>query len=312
MKLSIQSQLLVKDFGIDTAYRMIREAGFEAIDWNIDVDFSIAAVRQAEKLEGLSILEKPQKELTELYADQLAAIRANGLEITQAHAPFPCYLPDREDILDYCIEIYKNILPFLDSIGCKNLIVHGITVQERNPQLTVEECNRLNMKLYESLIPTLRQTKQIKVCLENLFTEISLLGSGYWEGCCSDPHTAAAWIDHLNEKAGKRCFGLCLDTGHLNLLRKPFRSYVPILGDRILALHIHDNLQTGDSHLMPYAGSIHWEHFLSEMKAVGYRGDLSFETFSQTKASRLPAPLAPLFLRTIAEIGEYFRIELLK
>ena len=312
MKLSVQSQTLVADFGIDAAYRMIREAGFEAIDWNIDVDLPGAALRQAERLEGLTVFEKSQEEIAAYYADQLAAIRRNGLEITQAHAPFPCYLPGREDVLDYCIGIYKNILPFLDSVGCKHLIVHGVTVQEKDTELTVEECERLNMKLYESLIPTLRQTKQIKVCLENLFTGISALGAGYWEGCCSDPHIAAEWIDRLNEKAGKTCFGLCLDTGHLNLLRKPFRSYVPIVGDRIVALHIHDNLQTGDSHLMPYAGSTHWEHFLAEMKAVGYCGDLSFETFSQTKASRLPAPLVPAFLRTIAEVGSYFRSELSK
>jgi sugar phosphate isomerase/epimerase len=312
MKLSVQSQPLVIDFGIDTAFRMIREAGFEAIDWNIDRDLPGSVLTRAEKLEGLTIFEKSQEEIAAYYADQLAAIRRNGLEITQAHAPFPSYLPGREDVLDYCIGIFKNILLFLDSVGCKHLIVHGITVQEKDTALTVEECERLNMKLYESLIPTLREAKQIKVCLENLFTGISTLGAGYWEGCCSDPHIAAEWIDRLNEKAGKKCFGLCLDTGHLNLLRKPFRSYVPILGDRIVALHIHDNLQTGDSHLMPYAGSTHWEHFLTELKAVGYCGDLSFETAGQTKTARLPAPLVPAFLRVIAEVGGYFRSELLK
>ena len=312
MKLSVQSQPLVIDFGIDTAFRMIREAGFEAIDWNIDRDLPGSVLTRAEKLEGLTIFEKSQEEIAAYYADQLAAIRRNGLEITQAHAPFPSYLPGREDVLDYCIGIFKNILLFLDSVGCKHMIFHGITVQEKDTALTVEECERLNMKLYESLIPTLREAKQIKVCLENLFTGISTLGAGYWEGCCSDPHIAAEWIDRLNEKAGKKCFGLCLDTGHLNLLRKPFRSYVPILGDRIVALHIHDNLQTGDSHLMPYAGSTHWEHFLTELKAVGYCGDLSFETAGQTKAARLPAPLVPAFLRVIAEVGGYFRSELLK
>jgi hypothetical protein len=63
---------------------------------------------------------------------------------------------------------------------------------------------------------------------------------------------------------------------------------------------------------MPYAGSTHWEHFLTELKAVGYCGDLSFETAGQTKAARLPAPLVPAFLRVIAEVGGYFRSELLK
>ena len=312
MKLSVQSQTFVNDFGTEATYRMLREAGFEAIDWNIDVELSASDVKKADRLEGLTVFEKTQEEIHAYFAEELSVIRKNGLAISQAHAPFPCYLPQRFDVLDYCIEVYKNIILFLDSVGCKNVIIHGITVQEKEPLLTGEECDRLNMHLYESLIPTLQKTKQITVCLENLFTGIGVLGSGYWEGCCSDPHIAAEWIDRLNEKAGKECFGLCLDTGHLNLLRKPFRSFVPIVGNRIKALHIHDNLQTGDSHLMPYAGSIHWEHFIEEMRKIGYAGDLSFETFAQTKSQRLPAALVPAFLRTIAEIGNYFREELTK
>ena len=40
---------------------------------------------------------------------------------------------------------------------------------------------------------------------------------------------------------------------------------------------------------------------------IGYTGDLSFETFAQTRRSRLPAELVPLFLQTIAGIGDDFR-----
>ena len=119
-------------------------------------------------------------------------------------------------------------------------------------------------------------------------------------------------IDSLNEKAGKKCFGLCLDTGHLNLLRKPMHSYIPIVGDRIVCLHIHDNLQNADSHLIPYAGSIWWKFFLEEMRKIGYKGDLSFETFAQVDKKRLPPELLPAFLSAIADIGKYFRKEIQK
>ncbi len=36
MKLSVQNGNLAYVFGKETTYRMIREAGFEAIDWNLD------------------------------------------------------------------------------------------------------------------------------------------------------------------------------------------------------------------------------------------------------------------------------------
>lgn len=311
MKISTQSQKLTGQYGIREAYRMIREAGFEAIDWNIDTEWNFKEVTAAEKLEGLCIFEKSQAEIDAHFAKELAAIRENGLEITQAHAPFGCYAPRRPDILEYAISIYKNMILFLDRVGCKYVVIHGISKQELMEE-TQEEIDALNRHLYESLIPTLQQTKQITVCLENLFSSNLKLARGYWEGHCSDPHLACELIDSLNEKAGKKCFGLCLDIGHLNLLRKPMHSYVPIVGDRIVCLHIHDNLQNADSHMMPYAGSTWWKYFLEEMKKIGYAGDLSFETFAQLDQKRLPPELAPAFLSAIADIGKYFRKELQK
>ncbi|MBQ9805732.1 MAG: sugar phosphate isomerase/epimerase [Clostridia bacterium] len=311
MKISVQSQRLTGQYGIREAYRMIREAGFEAIDWNIDTEWSFKEVTAAEKLEGLCIFERSQEEIDAYFAEELAAIRENGLEITQAHAPFGCYETGRPDVLEYAISIYKNMILFLDRVGCKYVVIHGISKKELWEE-TQEEIDALNRHLYESLIPILQQTKQITVCLENLFSGTLKLARGYWEGHCSDPHLACELIDSLNEKAGKKCFGLCLDTGHLNLLRKPMHSYIPIVGDRIVCLHIHDNLQNADSHLIPYAGSIWWKFFLEEMRKIGYKGDLSFETFAQVDKKRLPPELLPAFLSAIADIGKYFRKEIQK
>lgn len=308
MKISTQTYNLVGEYGIRDAYRMIREAGFEAIDWNIDVSLDFDRMIAAEKLEGLCIFEKSQEEIDAYFANELAAIRENRLEITQAHA-FDGYAPGRPDVLEYTISLYKNMLLFLDRVGCKHVVIHGISRHELMEE-TDAEIEALNRHLYESLIPTLQKTKGIKVCLENLFSGTLKLARGYWEGHCSDPHLACEWVDSLNAKAGKECFGLCLDTGHLNLLRKPMHSYVPIVGKRIVCVHIHDNLQNADSHLIPYAGSTWWKLFLEEMRKIGYTGDLSFETFKQVEKKRLPPELLPAFLSAIADIGKYFRSQL--
>ena len=50
------------------------------------------------------------------------------------------------------------------------------------------------------------------------------------EGPASDPTATALLIDELNEKAGREVFGLCLDTGHMHIVRKDARTYIPILG----------------------------------------------------------------------------------
>lgn len=308
MKISVQSQNLVDQFGIERAYEMIREAGFEAIDWNIDHAWNSKEVYAAEVFEGLSIFERPQDEILAYYAEELDAIRRNGLAITQAHAPFGTL--DKPEVLDYAISIYKNMIRFLGAVGCPRVVIHGITKRENRPDLSPADIEAMNLKLYSSLIPTLLETGNVTVCLENLFTRATALGFDFWEGCCSNPYEAVSYIDRLNAEAGKEVFGLCLDTGHLNLLRKPFHAYVPIVGKRICALHIQDNMQSNDTHVMPYAGSTKWADFLKEMKAIGYDKDLSFETFAQVTSKRLPGELVPSFLRTIADIGKYFRAEL--
>lgn len=313
MRICVQSQDLVDDIGMHEAYRAIREAGFEAIDWNIDHAWKFSDLIKSEKLEGLCIFEKSEKEIFEYYREELSLIRENGLGISQAHAPFPAYDPKRPEILDYAIEIYKSIIRFCAAVGCPRIIIHGINRHHSWTSVTSEKCAELNAKLYESLIPTLREVKTVTVCLENLpmwdnVGSKTALSAGH----CTNPDRAAAEIDALNEKAGADYFGLCLDTGHLNICRTPLYDYIPTLGKRLTALHIHDNDQTNDLHMMPYTGTIRWDIFVRELKASGYEGDLSFETFAQVRTSRIPKALIPSFLRTIADTAKYFRSEILK
>ena len=78
MKLSIQSGRLTNTFGLEAAYRLIRDCGFEAIDWNIDTSWKFKEVCAAEELKDLCIFEKPLEEILEHYAQELAIIRQNG------------------------------------------------------------------------------------------------------------------------------------------------------------------------------------------------------------------------------------------
>ena len=59
-------------------------------------------------------------------------------------------------------------------------------------------------------------------------------------------------------------------------------------------------------------GSIYWNDFLTELKRVGYAGDLSFETYAQYTEKRIPKALIPDFVALVGKIGNYFREELQK
>ncbi len=300
MLLTIQTGCVVQDLGIEKGYKLFKDLGFEAIDWNIDTAWDVARLRKGD-LSGC-IFEKPLEEIMDYYRDELAEIRKNGLVISQAHAPFPAYIQDVPGFLDYAIEIYKGCIRLCDAVGCKNLVIHGISPSPDHPELTPAKIEELNMRLYSSLIPVLKET-QVTVCLENLFSAIR----GFcYEGYCSNPFEACKAVDTLNEMAGKTCFGLCLDTGHLNLLHKNMTHYIRTVGKRLRCLHVHDNDGNGDEHLMPFVGNIRWNDFLAALKEIGYDGDLSFETFAQVVSGRMDPEFIPVFLKAIADTGRIF------
>lgn len=305
MKISVQSAGVTDCIGVEAGYAAIAKAGFTAIDWNaIEHGLSGEQIRKLE-YKG-SIFEKPLDEIMAYYAQELAVIRDAGLAISQCHAPFPAYIPGRPEVLDYMIDAYKKCIEVCEQIGCGNIIIHGISLQPDDKENMPETIEVLNWKLYESLIPALQKCTHVTVCLENLFSWQTNVGAV--EGTCSDPHEAVRFIDTLNEKAGREAFGLCLDTGHLLLLRKDVRTYTPILGKRIKALHIHDNDGVTDRHYAPLTGKFDWAGFCDALRQVGYEGDLSFETFAQTrKVAAFDKVLLPAWLELICKTGERFR-----
>ncbi len=302
MNVGIQTGGLIKHVGIKEGYSMIAEAGFTSIDWNINGAMLSTTIRDGSCV-GNALFERPLDEVEAYFAEELAEIRKHNLKIGQAHAPFPAYVTDRPETLDYMINIYKRCIEYCDLVGCPYLIIHGISLTESDTVNTPESIRELNYKLYESLIPTLLKNN-VTVCLENLFSFSGRLV----EGMCSDAHEAVEFIDTLNAKAGREVFGFCLDTGHLALVRKSFRTYIHTVGHRIKTLHVHDNNATNDHHLMPFTGVINWEHFCDALKDVGYNGDISFETFAQTeRVLKLDKDLLQPTITLICKMGEAFK-----
>ncbi len=292
----------ITDNDPEKGYRLIREAGFDGIDWNLDHAWNNAKVKNRQ-LEHC-IFEDSLEEIQAHYAQELEIIRKNGLKLIQAHAPFPAYVKNFPEFNEYAIGIYKQCIRYCDSIGLKYLVVHGISLALDDDTQTPETVRQMNLHMYESLIPVLQET-DVVVCLENLFTGYQ---GNIIEGNCSDPEEAVWYVDSLNEKAGKECFGFCLDTGHLNLLGKNQRLFIRRLGRRIKILHMHDNRGAQDEHLAPYTGNIRWKDVIDGLRDVGYGGDLNFETFRQVILSKVVDEEAvPIYLRTIREIGEMFR-----
>ncbi len=303
MKISVQTGNVVDRHGFEKGYKMLKDAGFEAIDWNLDHAWDCGPIYNGGYQKGNCIFEKDLQEVIEHYKEELEIIRKNGLEISQAHAPFPAYTPKCQDIVDYAIGVYIRLIEFCDYIGCPNLVIHGICYEMQDKGKTQADIDKMNDHMYESLIPVLQRTN-VTVCLENIFSwkETAV------EGHCQNAKEASRYIERLNEKAGKEAFGFCLDTGHSNLLRKDFMAVIPELGAHLKALHIHDNDGNFDRHLAPFTGTIDWNRFIMGLREIGYSHDLSFETFAQVERVKdFGEELENSWLKLIAEIGKTFK-----
>ena len=129
LKISVQDGGIIGFFGVEKGYKMIAEAGFEGIDWNINNDAPGSHIRNG-TIHGNTIFEKPLDEVLAYYKPRIDAIKKNGLEISQAHAPFPSWTPEHPEVLDEMIEIHKRCIELCDAVGCKYLVIHGVTLTE--------------------------------------------------------------------------------------------------------------------------------------------------------------------------------------
>jgi len=318
MKIAIQSHATTQRFDMDTAYKMIKEAGFEAIDWALDQQWQDGAQRlcwnrpsieSGESFEQSSIYNEDMDTIIAHYQPEIDTIKKYGLTITQAHSPFFNYSSRSLPFITEAIETHKKALRLCAHAGCPRLVIHGFSRQVYETVFTDSDLRIANMKMYKELIPTALETG-VMILLENLFA-FDVSNRRIYAGTCSNSYDAIAYIDTLNEIAGRECFGLCLDTGHLNLINERFSEYVQKLGHRIKALHIHDNNGMSDQHLSPYTGTVNWKEFYGSLKKIGYAGDLSFESFKQVCTQRCDEEMVMPSLKLMYECGNFFRSEIL-
>ena len=77
---------------------------------------------------------------------------------------------------------------------------------------------------------------------------------------------------------------------------------VRLLGDRLCAVHIHDNTGDRDDHLPPYFGNVPFEGFVDALREIDYRGNVNFEV----NFGKVPEEHLLTGFRYLAEVGKAF------
>lgn len=79
-------------------------------------------------------------------------------------------------------------------------------------------------------------------------------------------------LDHYHSAS----VGLCYDSGHENYWT-PEIDWLNLYGNRIFAIHLHDNTGNGDSHMIPFDGNIDWDTKLKALAGSSYQGSITLE-----------------------------------
>lgn len=144
----------------------------------------------------------------------------------------------------------KMIMNSLD--GCHN---HGIGKAVIHPSnwRTIESLNKGGLDRFKKIADRARKYG-VSLALENISDEFVL--------------------DHLFTEIPDLKF--CYDNGHKHIFHKDKNLFMKY-SDRLIGMHLTDNLGVDDTHDLPFDGSYDWKGLMNDIKAVEYQGPLSFE-----------------------------------
>ncbi len=236
--------------GSEEAVRLIAEAGFDA--W----DLSLCTSEWVDSpLSETAKIEKARK-LKEIGI-------AHGVVCNQAHAPFPSSFE--------AIPQISAAIRCAAAAGARICVVHPIAFDT-----SVET----NAEFYRALLPVAKECG-IKIAAENLLGWDDQKGESFFASC-GTPDYYVALLNAVNDPF----FVACLDIGHAE--QRPAGPGVPCmakaLGERLQALHVHDNDCVFDSHQLPLTMNIDFDAVLASLRSVNYAGDFTLEAVNYLNA----------------------------
>ena len=253
MKISTEIASAAMHVGEEKAIEHLAKAGFDAWDFSMfdmcHYDWATAtAIKSDHPLAGPNYLAFARK-LKQVGLD-------NGIICNQSHAPFPTG----------CAEIrsyMKRALECTAEAGGQICIIHPDN--NASPEK--------NAEMYQELLPFAKGCG-VKIATENMYN---------WDGqkdhavfaACASPESFCAHLDAVNDDF----LVACLDLGHAEMkgLDTSAVEMIHALGDKLQALHIHDNDRWHDSHQIPFSMQIDYVPIIAALKEINYNGYFTLE-----------------------------------
>ncbi len=284
------------------ALEVAKACGFEAVDFNVEARYTCPQVLTKKPSEFFS---QDIETILKVYEPLKKAMEKTGIQLLQAHAPFPCHFMSGPDEFNaHLDDVLEKSCAICQYLGIPAIVMHPFIYYDRETE------RRINLEMYRNMIP-LGKKYGVKLCLENLWINRTVMSTSYIEGACATAEEAVWYIDTLNAEAGEEIFGFCYDLGHATICKRNVRDELNILGHRLMCVHLHDNDGMNDQHFAPMIRrKTDWEGLILGLRDIGYRGAISFETGGAL--NKYPKELIPAMLKYIARVGKYIRDRILE
>ena len=250
MRTSTEIYSIAKHIGEERAVELVAKSGFDG--W----DFSMFDMCKSKR--GILI---PENHITATdnylaFARKLRQIGLdNGIVCNQGHAPFPSS--------PRSIYYLKRAIECVAEAGGDICVIHPMN----------NGSARKNAKMYFEILDFAKEHK-VKIATENMWNWNIFRGHSSFAACAT-PGSFNAHLDAVNDDF----FVACLDIGHAEMKgsNTSAAEMIKKLGNRLKALHIHDNDKLHDSHQIPFSMNIDFESVAKALKEIGYDGYLTLE-----------------------------------
>ena len=216
---------------------------------NVSVIETIDAIKEA----GFKnvFIQWYNENFTPSQEEQLKYVREKGLNVIFAHLGYQnindLWLENEEG--NKLVDRYKNDIKVCKENNIPMVVMH-LTRKSVAPKY-----NEIGLKRLQE-IADYAESLGIKIAFEN--TKIK----GY--------------LEYVIENIKNENVGICFDSGHNHV---HFNDELDLskFKNRIFAVHLHDNDQSDDLHLLPFDGTINWEKLMKDLRNNNYNGPITLE-----------------------------------
>ena len=263
-KISISLIDTCKKYGTENIFRICKESGFDAIDYNLEI------YKLDDEIYGGS-----DDAFESHFAEVKRLADKYELEIGQTHGRCKSYDPVKEEQKDWFHAITEKDIKASAILGSPSCVVHFIDSTRWGKQ-PAEVMREVSNEMFHSIIPYAEKHK-VKIALET-FGAARVRGDRIRD-FFADPNEFL-WQYRQMDTEYKT---ICVDTGHTHEAGSfwvpPVEDMIRILGKDISILHLHDNSGHWDDHLLPGMGTIDWPAVFDALDEVGYSGNYNFEVY---------------------------------